>query len=89
MSACEMQTFNNVTLAAWQSAKQAAMTRFGIQITADVGTASADGFIVYWSYDAPTETLSIQCLDSPIFISCLAINSEIHQMVERTLNSTT
>jgi hypothetical protein len=86
MSACAMQTFNNVTQAAWQSAKQAVAAKFGVQITTDSGSVSSDGFTVHWSYDAQTEVLSIQCVDSPFFISCSAINSEIHDMVEATLN---
>lgn len=59
---------------------------FGVQITTDSGTISSDGFTVHWNYDAQTEVLSIQCTDSPIFILCSTINSEIHDMVEATLN---
>ena len=86
MSACAMQTFNNVTPAAWESAKQVVATKFGVQISTDSGTVSSDGFTVHWNYDAQTEILSIQCTDSPIFIPCSVINSEIHDMVEATLN---
>jgi hypothetical protein len=86
MSACAMQTFNNVTQAAWQSAKEAVAAKFGVQITTDSGSVSSGGFTVHWNFDAPTRTLSIQCTDSPFFISCSTINSEIHEMVEATLN---
>ena len=86
MSACAMQTFNNLTQAAWQSAKEAVAAKFGVQITTDSGNISSQGFTVHWDYDAPTGTLSIQCTDSPFFIPCSAINSEIHDMVETTLN---
>jgi hypothetical protein len=86
MSACAMQTFNNVNQVAWQSAKQAVAAKFGVQITTDFGNISSDGFTVHWNYDPATGTLSIQCTDSPFFIPCSAINSEIHDMVESTLN---
>jgi hypothetical protein len=86
MSACAMQTFNNVTQAAWQSANQAVATKFGVQITTDADNISSDGFAVNWNYDARTEMLSIECTDSPFFIPCSAINSEIHDIVEETLN---
>jgi hypothetical protein len=86
MSACAMQTFNNVTPAAWQSAKQAVAAKFGVQITTDSDSISSDGFTVHWSFDSQTGMLSIQCTDSPFFIPCSTINSEIHDMVEATLN---
>jgi hypothetical protein len=81
-----MQTFNNVTPAAWRSAKQAVAAKFGVQIATDSGSVNSDGFTVYWHYDAGTGTLSIQCTDSPFFIPCSMINSEIHEMVEATLD---
>ncbi len=85
MSACAMQTYNNVTQAAWEAAKQAA-ARFGVQITAVSDNATSDGFTVHWSYDAATQTLSIQCTDSPFWAPCSTINAEINSMVEATLN---
>jgi hypothetical protein len=81
-----MLTFNKVTRAAWESAKQAVAAKFGVQITTDTGNISSDGFTVHWSYHAGTEMLSIQCTDSPIFIACSLINSEIHDMVDAALN---
>jgi hypothetical protein len=47
MSACGMQTFNKVTQAAWQSAKQAVAAKFGVQMTTDSGNVSSDGFTVH------------------------------------------
>jgi hypothetical protein len=86
MSACAMQTFSNVTQSAWQSVKQTVAAKFGLQITTDFGNITADGFTVYWNYDAATEMLSIQCTDRPFFIPCSMINPEIHEMVEAALN---
>jgi hypothetical protein len=45
-----MQTYNNVTQAAWATAKQAVAAKFGVQITADSGSASSEGFTVHWDY---------------------------------------
>ena len=86
MSACAMQTFNNVTSTAWLSVKQAVAAKFGVQITVDSSNITSHGFTVYWDYDPATETLSIQCTDSPFFVLCSKINSEIHDMVEAALN---
>lgn len=86
MSACAMLTYNNVTQAAWQSAQQAVAAKFGVQITTDSGNATSDGFTVHWNYDAARQMLSIQCTDSPFLVPCSAINSEINDMVEATLN---
>jgi hypothetical protein len=60
MSACAMQTYNNVTPASWQSLKQAVAAQYGIQNATDSGNATEDGFIVHWNYDTGTQILSIQ-----------------------------
>jgi hypothetical protein len=86
MSACAMQTYNNVTPMAWQSLKQVVAAQYGIQITTDAGSTSSDGFTVHWSYDEATGMLSIQCTDSPFWAPCSTINFEINKMVEATLN---
>jgi hypothetical protein len=81
-----MQTYNNVTSAAWQSLKQAVAAQYGIQIERDSGNATEDGFTVHWNYDAGTQILSIQCTDSPFWAPCSTINSEINNKVEASLN---
>lgn len=57
MSACAMQTFNNVTRAAWQCV-QAAAAKYGI-VGPDSGQATGDGFTVAWSYVEDIGTLHI------------------------------
>jgi hypothetical protein len=86
MSACAMLTYNNVTQGAWQSVKQTVATQYGIQITTDAGTSSAHGFTVHWNYEAGTQILSVQCTDSPFFVRCSTINSEINDKLEACLN---
>jgi hypothetical protein len=83
MSACAMQTFNNVTRAAW-TCVQAAAAPYGIS-AADSGQHSVSGFTVAWSYLEASGTLHIQCIDRPWFVSCSTINSEIHGVVDKCL----
>jgi hypothetical protein len=83
MSACAMLTFNNVTPEAW-TCVQAAAAQYGIT-GADSGQQTANGFTVTWAYTLTTQTLQIQCTDSPIFVSCSIINSHIHDAVEKCL----
>ena len=85
MSACAMQTYNNVTRAAWESAKQAVAAKFGALITGDSGSQSSEGYTVHWDFNEAAQILSIQCTDSPFLVPCSLINSEINTMVEATL----
>jgi hypothetical protein len=86
MSTCAMLTYNNFTQEAWQSVKQAVAAKYSVQITTDAGNASSEGFAVHWNYNSGTKVLSVQCTNSPIFVPCSAINSEINNMVEAVLN---
>ena len=85
MSACAMLTYNNVSLTAWQTIKQA-VKKHNIMITADSGNAGADGFTVHWNYDPTSQILSIQCTDSPFLVPCSTINSKINDEVEACLS---
>jgi hypothetical protein len=84
MAAWAMLTYNNVTQAAWQSAKQA-VAQYGIQIATDSGNATRDGFTVHWNYNGQTRILSIQCTDSPFLVPCSTINSRINDVIESCL----
>ena len=84
MSACAMQTFNNLTRAAW-TCVQAAAAQYGVA-GSDSGQASSNGFSISWSYDENTGTLHIQCTDSPWFVSCSTINSHVHDTVQQCLD---
>ena len=85
MSACAMLTFNNVSAAAWKCVQDAA-SQYGVT-RADSGQQTVNGFTVSWSYAPATQTLQIQCLDSPFFVGCSTINSHIHDAVESCLNN--
>ena len=86
MSACAMLTYNNVTPAAWESIV-AEVSKNGITIGADSGSASAQGFTVQWNHDRAAQTLTLQCVDSPFFVSCSLINAHLNDAVERCLQS--
>ena len=84
MSACAMQTFNNVTRAAWTCVQEAA-AQYGVG-GGDAGQASSNGFSVSWSYDESTATLQIRCTDSPFFVPCSTIDSHIRDTVQPCLD---
>jgi hypothetical protein len=41
------------------------------------GTASRAGFDIAWTYDPPTQTLTVECTNSPFFAPCKVINAQI------------
>lgn len=84
MSACAMLSYNGVTPSAWQSAIAIAAT-YGVAITTDTGSATADGFTIAWNYNPAQKTLSIQCTDSPFWAPCSEINGKINDAIEGAL----
>jgi hypothetical protein len=86
MSACAMQTFNNVTQAAWLSAKQAVAAKFGVQITTDSGSVTQTATLSIGTTTQGRKCYPSKCTDSPLLVPCSLINSEINNMVEATLN---
>jgi hypothetical protein len=85
MSACAMLTFNNISTDTWRCIQEAA-SQYGIT-GSDSGQQTVNGFTVAWSFVAATQTLQIQCLDSPFFVGCSTINSHIHDAVENCLSN--
>lgn len=85
MSACAMLTFNNVTSDAWKCIQDAA-AQYGVTGSSS-GQQTVNGFTVAWSYVAATQTLQIQCTDSPFFVSCSIINSHINDAIEKCLSN--
>ncbi len=85
MSACAMLSYNNINSAAWTSIKTAAAP-YGLNGN-DSGSATVDGFTIAWSYVKASETLHIQCADSPFYVSCSIINGKINEEIERCINA--
>ena len=85
MSACAMLTYNNMSDEAWNCIV-AAVAPYGITPTSDTGTASSNGFEVWWNYDRANRVLLLQCLDSPFWLSCSLINGHINEVIENCFN---
>lgn len=81
MSACDPQTFNNVTSTAWDCLVQKAESSGLPIIVGHKGEASKDGFTVTWNYNPEAESLVIQCIDSPWWAPCSVIDSKINELV--------
>ncbi len=81
MSACAVQTFQTVTQAHFDCLVQKA-SGWGIIISGIEGQSSKDGITVRWKFDPASQTLELQCLDSPFFLSCGLINNRIHDLVD-------
>jgi hypothetical protein len=84
MGQCAAQVFSNVSAAQFQClvAKAAAQN---IIISGNSGSASKDGITIAWNYDPGTQTLTLQCTDSPFYLPCGTINSTIHDLVDSCL----
>ncbi|HEX8168983.1 MAG TPA: hypothetical protein VF824_00410 [Thermoanaerobaculia bacterium] len=79
MSACPMQNFNGVTSEVW-SCLVAQAAQYGVVINTPQGTASKSGFTFTWNYNASSQTVAIQCTDSPTLVPCAVIDSKIQSI---------
>jgi hypothetical protein len=82
MSACKQQVFDGITQSRWDCIKKAVQGKTGIVISTDSGNAAKSGFSVEWNFDAPAKTLSIQCVEKPIVLSCTTIEGLIAGLVD-------
>lgn len=80
MSACETQSFDNVTSSVWDCLVQK-VGSYGIVIDGYNGEASKDGFPLTWNYDPDNQTLQLQCVDGPWWAPCSMINGKIQELV--------
>ncbi len=81
MAACATQTFSGVTQARFECLVEKANAA-GISISGNSGQASQNGIAIRWLFDPAAQTLELQCMDSPFFISCGMLNSRIHDLVD-------
>ena len=82
MGSCAKQTFSNVTAAQFTCICQQIESQFGIALPGDSGQITQSGFTVEWDYNRQTQEFDVQCLDSPIFVSCGRISQAIHTVVD-------
>jgi hypothetical protein len=64
--------------------KQKAIS-IGITIDSDQGQQSKNGVTVAWTFDPAAQTLEMECLGKPFFVSCETINGKIQEAVNSCL----
>ena len=79
--ACATQLFQQITQARFSCLLQKA-SNAGIAINGNEGEASKDGITLRWKFDPVSQTLELQCLDLPFFLSCGDVNGKIHDLVD-------
>jgi hypothetical protein len=82
MSACAEQTFTGISQARFDCLVERAKAETGVTLTGPSGTVSQSGFTVTWNFDANSQTLAIQFLDSPFFVSCGTIQDKVQGLVD-------
>jgi|HubBroStandDraft_3_1064219.scaffolds.fasta_scaffold790126_1 hypothetical protein len=81
MGSCAAQTFTNMTVEKWAILKAKA-SQNNINLDADSGQSTQQGFTFSWQYDASLATLTIQCLDHPFWAPCGTVNGRVHDLIE-------
>jgi hypothetical protein len=82
MGSCPKQTFSNVTPGQFTCICQQIESLLGLTLPGDSGQIAQSGFTVEWGYNRQTQEFDVQCLDSPMFVSCGRINQAIHDLVD-------
>jgi hypothetical protein len=80
MSSCATQTFTNITQSKFDCLVQKAAAS-DIIISGNQGEATKSGITIRWLFDPASQTLELQCLSSPFFISCGVINGKLNDLV--------
>jgi hypothetical protein len=83
MRQCAAQIFSDITPDRWL-VLQSKAAQNGINLAGDVGQTTQHGCTFQWKYEASSASLTIQCLDHPIFPSCGTINGKIHDLIDDT-----
>ncbi len=83
MAQCEEQGFSGVTGGhfAMFLAKAEEMGIPGLAGKGNSGEASRAGVTIRWAFTPETQTLTVQCTDSPMLLPCALINSKIREAV--------
>jgi hypothetical protein len=59
----------------------------GIALTGNSGTASKFGVEVSWNYSPEACQLTMQCLNTPLFVSPATVNAKIKALIQETVGS--
>lgn len=84
MAKCEPQVFSNISPERYATLVQKAKAA-GIDMSGNSGSASKFGIEVSWSYMPDKQELTLQCLDTPFFMSADDINARIQALVKSSL----
>ncbi len=87
MAGCDEQLFQGVTREHLQKFV-ARGAQFGLPTSgppADHGEVTYMGVTVHWRYNADAQTLSVQCIKSPMLVPCTMINNQIKEAVSAVL----
>ena len=87
MAACEEQGFSGVTSEhfATFAARAEEMGMPGLAGAGHSGQASRSGVTIRWAFDPQTQTLTVQCTESPMLLPCGLINGKIREAVAAVL----
>ncbi|RRA48890.1 hypothetical protein [Acidipila sp. EB88] len=89
MAQCEEQGFSGVTSEHFalflKKGQQLGLP--GLNGTGYTGEASHMGVTIRWSYVEASQTLSVQCVQSPMLLPCSLINGKIRDAVQSVLAS--
>lgn len=82
MAQCAAQQFDNISPAQFECLMANAKSQ-GIEIDGANGEATQGGITISWSYTVASNSLTIQCLSSPFYLTCGVINAKICDLVDQ------
>ena len=80
MSNCLPMTFSGITPEQYAALLINAQAQ-GLQLTGESGSTTFQGLEFTWSYDLPSQSLTIHCTQKPIFVPCSMIESKIRSVL--------
>jgi hypothetical protein len=81
MGVCATQVFDQITRDQF-NCLLARANEAGIMIQGDAGQATHSGVTIKWQFTEADQRLELQCLHTPLFVTCGMVNDKIHQLVD-------
>ena len=79
--ACKPITFTKITRDHYLAIRARIRAEAEVTISGDCGIATGNGFQAQWTYRETEQTLEIQCLSKPFFISEALVAEKIRELV--------
>lgn len=79
--ACKPITFTGISRDHFLAIRARIRAQADVEIAGDCGTATGNGFTAQWSYSEPNQSLEIQCMSKPFFISEGIVAGKIRDLV--------